>query len=737
MTESAAEKPLHPASPTVATSSASTASFFERVKEELFRPRTRRHGEAGKDGPRGDSLRESVETVVFVIVLVLMLKAFVAEAFVIPTGSMATSLLGYHRHARCQECGYEFPVNASDDAEGSRRGQGYLPSLAVCPNCRNIQALQPGIDGGDKVLVLKPHYDLHAPQRLDVFVFKYPGRQEGEGRRIGGPQENFTAKNYIKRLWGLPGEKLSIWQGDVYLIQGGKDGQPLQREIIRKPPMKMLEMRRPVSDSTQTAADLKNLLPPLWADEQPGQGWQAADDGKVFEIQPSAEERRLRYRHFLRPPPLPAQALQRVGSAVRMIGNAASDAQRERLAGADALLNVVRALEAELPALDEVTLLPTASRAEQFRDVMARLEKRFGDAEEASAVLRRADGRPLEDAEFGPNLKERIRLEVQSGKQALNELRDLWEAALECAGRPQLVTDFLGYNALVSAYRQSNFFYPREWAGEHEPHWVRDLMVECILEVLQSRGTFALEIQAGCDLHQATFDLSTGDCVLRVLRYNNGLVPKEIAVHKASTRLNKPGKYALRFSNFDERLTLWVNGCLPFGDGLAFPGPSPDDRGPRVGDTKPIAVMAKDAAVRVSNLRLFRDIYYTRSAGRLPTEYEDLRLLDLSALGVTTFLSLTPQEMELPHHAKVERWEPIGRQKPWYYPMGMRQEFGHGFPDPELSNGPVFGPDEFFALGDNSTRSSDSREWGQVPRRLFLGKAVIVYWPYTRFGVIR
>ena len=36
-----------------------------------------------------DAFREVVETVVFVIVLVLLLKTFVAEAFVIPTGSMA------------------------------------------------------------------------------------------------------------------------------------------------------------------------------------------------------------------------------------------------------------------------------------------------------------------------------------------------------------------------------------------------------------------------------------------------------------------------------------------------------------------------------------------------------------------------------------------------------------------------------------------------------------------------
>src|SRR5437773_1301014 len=40
-----------------------------------------------------DSFREIIETIVFVVVLVLMLKTYLAEAFVIPTGSMATTLL--------------------------------------------------------------------------------------------------------------------------------------------------------------------------------------------------------------------------------------------------------------------------------------------------------------------------------------------------------------------------------------------------------------------------------------------------------------------------------------------------------------------------------------------------------------------------------------------------------------------------------------------------------------------
>jgi signal peptidase I len=147
---------------------------------------------------------------------------------------MATTLLGYHRDATCEQCGCKFEVNTSDEAEG-KLPRGAAINHGICPNCRNIQDLNlRSMDGGDKVLVLKPLYDFSSPSRLDVIVFKYPGTPGRIPR--DGPQENFAAKNYIKRLWGLPGEKLSIGWGDVFL-RVDKDGVE-QREIIRKPPNK-------------------------------------------------------------------------------------------------------------------------------------------------------------------------------------------------------------------------------------------------------------------------------------------------------------------------------------------------------------------------------------------------------------------------------------------------------------------------------------------------------------------
>ena len=137
-----------------------------------------------------ESLLETLESIVVAFILAFVFRAFIVEAFVIPTGSMAPTLYGAHLEFKCSDCGYEFAV-------------GHKPGpRAVCPNCFANQTVPENVSAysGDRILVLKYRYDFEEPQRWDVIVFRNP---------------TDPAQNYIKRLVGLPGEALELVRGDV------------------------------------------------------------------------------------------------------------------------------------------------------------------------------------------------------------------------------------------------------------------------------------------------------------------------------------------------------------------------------------------------------------------------------------------------------------------------------------------------------------------------------------------
>ncbi len=210
--------------------------------------------------------RETVEAIVVAMILALLVRGFEAEAFVIPTGSMAPTLMGRHKEIACPQCGFVYAVNASDEVEGFGGGNPHNRRVysGMCVNCR----FQARVDDfpsfkGDRILVMKFPYDLpllpgsSPPQRWDVVVFRYPEEPE---------------VSYIKRLVGLPGEELSIYFGDVYLKRSGSKDK--EYELARKPLSHQQAMQMMVYDDSHRPDALKKRPEwRRWTPAAPGSGW--------------------------------------------------------------------------------------------------------------------------------------------------------------------------------------------------------------------------------------------------------------------------------------------------------------------------------------------------------------------------------------------------------------------------------------------------------------------------------
>lgn len=266
-----------------------------------------------------------------------------------------------------------------------------------------------------------------------------------------------------------------------------------------------------------------------------------------------------------------------------------------------------------------------------------------------------------------------------------------------------LILDTLDYNSF-----QTNG--AGDLHGYSEAHWVGDLMVECNLEVKEAKGEFWFELSKGVDRFRACWDLTTGNCTL----YREGEDKKLVKMDEKPTSVKSPGKYMLRLANVDARLTVWVNRELPFGDGVEYHPPEiakadegiDDDklenrRGPTENDMQPASIgVSKNANVHVTQLRLWRDIYYR-------TGLRNLDSTDYAHLGI---------------HATKEHW-----MKKELYTNFRKQRFVTMYVQ----------PGHYLVLGDNSQSSADSREWGLVPERLMLGRALMVYYPVDRIGPIR
>lgn len=167
--------------------------------------------------PHRPHVKETLISIIIAFALAFVFRGFVIEAFLIPTGSMAPTLMGQHIRVADARDGYSWPASTTlEDTwpdptsplpfQGRQAipGRGTTPPIRIA-NPLTRQDLPEMHDvprrAGDRIFVMKYLASIYDPQRFDVVVFKNPT----------DPQVNF-----IKRLIGLPGEQIAIVDGDVF-----------------------------------------------------------------------------------------------------------------------------------------------------------------------------------------------------------------------------------------------------------------------------------------------------------------------------------------------------------------------------------------------------------------------------------------------------------------------------------------------------------------------------------------
>ena len=165
-----------------------------------------------------DSLKETFESIVIAFILAFVFRAYIVEAFVIPTGSMAPTLLGAHYELRSPDSGYRYDAGPPTGVQSGRRITANVMPRDVAASDpmtllehrvpRGTRSLP-----GDRILVHKYLYFLSEPRRWDVVVFKNPTGPSGQ------------AENYIKRLVGKPHEDMHILDGNIYVRPRGESWQ--------------------------------------------------------------------------------------------------------------------------------------------------------------------------------------------------------------------------------------------------------------------------------------------------------------------------------------------------------------------------------------------------------------------------------------------------------------------------------------------------------------------------------
>jgi signal peptidase I len=240
---------------------------------------------------------------------------------------------------------------------------------------------------------------------------------------------------------------------------------------------------------------------------------------------------------------------------------------------------------------------------------------------------------------------------------------------------------------------------PRSAEGvELGSFWVGDLTINFTLDIAESNpdGEVVIELCEGVFIYRCHLQLAAG--IAKLTEIHQALdATEEKPLAEGPVAMNSSSSFAITFANVDDRLCLWVNNKLvefqetteltrSGATGLALPQKT---------DLSPVGIAAQGIDAIIKDLRLERDVYYRAKSDQISSLQGELsrRIAD------------------------PEQWSK------YYQDHSDRDQ-------QELQ----VDPDGFLALGDNSPRSRDSREWREdmqsVPRGHLVGRAFYIYWPH-------
>jgi len=178
----------------------------------------------------------------------------------------------------------------------------------------------------------------------------------------------------------------------------------------------------------------------------------------------------------------------------------------------------------------------------------------------------------------------------------------------ELAERSHLapIADEYGYNTVRNGQR---------------PAVVRDVMVTGTLSISGRRGRFLLEMTDGRGRYRLSIDVKTRIIALQTMTHSDGDHAGESAkpVRRAQLKtevLQKPMRFVM--SLFDRQVLVAINGHPVFKP-LLLERLAQETAAPR----HPVRVGAVDLPARVSHLKLYRDIYYTKKSAQRQYQLRD------------------------------------------------------------------------------------------------------------------